>query len=40
MGLKDWEEYLYWFLKLDSFDLKSVPQQLRLELKIPKENLT
>ncbi len=42
VGLKDWEEYLYWFLKLDSFDLKSVPQQLRLELKIPKEksNLT
>lgn len=39
--LKSWEEKLYWFLKLDYFDLETIPfQQLSFDVNVKPENKT
>jgi len=38
IGLDTWNEKLYWFNKLDDLDLKTIPQQLRLDLNIKPDN--
>ena len=40
INLKSWEQKLYWFLKLDWFDLKGVPyQQLRLDIDLKPQKM-
>lgn len=41
ISLKDWQEKLFWFLKLDDFDLSTIPnQQKELDLTYKNPNLS